>query len=229
MENIFLVWKYFVNTCFSMEFGIFYFSSIVFSSLIFLIFFLYKKKYLFFLILFIFYAIPFLPVLVFENHGTSYGFRYLFTIIPVNLIIYFKEFSKNKLLTLYLITFSIFGLFSQLFFESTNLVSLSENTILNSFDSLSPYSNPDYLSGLLKSLLIPSAYLKIIFTSFLGVFLIKFINLFTSFEDFVSNYYTIDDQLFELISSTNSFSWSYFILTLIFILFGIRNLLFKTY
>tara|TARA_B100000212_G_C27256644_1_gene482590 strand:+ start:77 stop:715 length:639 start_codon:yes stop_codon:yes gene_type:complete len=212
-----------------MEFGIFYFSSIVFSSLIFLLYFLYKKKYSLFLVLFIFYAIPFLPVLVFENHGTSYGFRYLFTIIPVNLIIYFKEFSKNKLLTLYLITFSIFGLFSQLFFESTNLVSLSETTIVNSFDSMSPYSNPDYLTGLLKSLLIPNAYLKIVFTSFLGVFLIKFINLFTNFEDFVSNYYAIDEQLFELISSVNSFSWIYFILTLIFILLGIKNLLFKTY
>ena len=94
-------------------------------------------------------------------------------------------------------TFSIFGLFSQLFFESTNLVSLSETTIVNSFDSMSPYSNPDYLTGLLKSLLMPNAYLKIVFTSFLGVFLIKFINLFTSFEDFVSNYYAIDEQLFE--------------------------------
>lgn len=228
-ENILLVWKYFINTCFSKEFGIFYFSSIVFSSLIFLFYFLYKKKYSLFLILFIFYAIPFLPVLVFENHGTSYGFRYLFTIIPVNIIIYFKEFSKNKLLTIYLMTFSIFGLFSQLFFESTNLVSLSETTILNSFDSMSPYSNPDYLTGLLKSLLMPNAYLKIVFTSFLGVFLIKFINLFTSFEDFVSNYYAIDEQLFELISSVNSFSWIYFILTLIFILFGIKNLLFRTY
>ena len=228
-ENILLVWKYFINTCFSMEFGIFYFSSIVFSSLIFLFYFLYKKKYSLFLILFIFYAIPFLPVLVFENHGTSYGFRYLFTIIPVNIIIYFKEFSKNKLLTIYLMTFSIFGLFSQLFFESTNLVSLSETTIVNSFDSMSPYSNPDYLTGLLKSLLMPNAYLKIIFTSFLGVFLIKFINLFTSFEDFVSNYYVIDEQLFELISSVNRFSWIYFILTLIFILFGIKNLLFRTY
>ena len=212
-----------------MEFGIFYFSSIFFSILIFLFYFLYKKKYSLFLILFIFYAIPFLPVLVFENHGTSYGFRYLFTIIPVNIIIYFKEFSKNKLLTIYLMTFSIFGLFSQLFFESTNLVSLSETTIVNSFDSMSPYSNPDYLTGLLKSLLMPNAYLKIIFTSFLGVFLIKFINLFTSFEDFVSNYYVIDEQLFELISSVNSFSWIYFILTLIFIQFGIKNLLFRTY
>ena len=126
-------------------------------------------------------------------------------------------------------TFSIFGLFSQLFFESTSLVSLSETTIVNSFDSMSPYSNPDYLTGLLKSLLMPNAYLKIVFTSFLGVFLIKFINLFTSFEDFVSNYYAIDEQLFELISSVNSFSWIYFILTLIFILFGIKNLLFRTY
>ena len=94
---------------------------------------------------------------------------------------------------------------------------------------MSPYSNPDYLTGLLKSLLMPNAYLKIVFTSFLGVFLIKFINLFTSFEDFVSNYYAIDEQLFELISSVNSFSWIYFILTLIFILFGIKNLLFRTY
>ena len=212
-----------------MEFGIFYFSSIIFASSFYLIFYLYKKKYFLFLLLFIFYTIPFLPILVFENHGTSYGFRYLFTIIPVNLIIYFKEFSKNKILNIYLITFSFFGLFSQLFFESTNFVSLSENTIINSFGSESPYSNPNYLNGLMKSILIPSAYLKIIFTSFFGVFLIKFINIFTNFQEFVSNYYTIDEQLVELIVSVNNFSWTYFFITIFMILFSIRSILFRTY
>lgn len=228
-ENVLLVWKYFITTCFSMEFGIFYFSSIIFASSFYLIFYLYKKKYVLFLLLFIFYTIPFLPILVFENHGTSYGFRYLFTIIPVNLIIYFKEFSKNKILNIYLITFSFFGLFSQLFFESTNFVSLSENTIINSFGSESPYSNPNYLNGLMKSILIPSAYLKIIFTSFLGVFLIKFINIFINFQEFVSNYYTIDEQLVELIVSVNNFSWTYFFITIFMILFSIRSLLLRTY
>ena len=39
-SNILFSFKYFINTCFSMEFGIFYFSAIIFSSIIFLIYYL---------------------------------------------------------------------------------------------------------------------------------------------------------------------------------------------
>ena len=72
----------------------------------------------------------------------------------------------NKFIINYLFIFSIFGCFSQLFFESTTYASLSEGTIINSFGVMNPYSNPEYLSGLFKSLTQLDAYLKILFTSF---------------------------------------------------------------
>ena len=148
---------------------------------------------------------------------------------PLNLVIYFKEFLNHKLLTRYLVLFSIFGIFSQLFFETTPLTSLSEGTILNSFNSLSPYSNPTYLYGLLSSFLVLSAYLKIIFTSFVGVLLIKFINLFFNFEKFLNDIYQVDAQLSNLLHSIDNFSWLLLIFTVILILLSSRSLLSKTY
>jgi hypothetical protein len=228
-ENIIIAIKYLLTTCFSPEFGIFYFSAIIFSSFYFLFHYLLNKRFYEFLFLTFFYIIPFLPILIFENHGTSYGFRYLFTLAPLNLVIYFKEFLNHKLLTRYLVLFSIFGIFSQLFFETTPLTSLSEGTILNSFNSLSPYSNPTYLYGLFSSFLVLSAYLKIIFTSFAGVLLIKFINLFFNFEKFLNDIYQVDAQLSNLLYSIDNFSWLLLISTVILILLSSRSLLGKNY
>ena len=90
--------------------------------------------------------------------------------------------------------------------------SLSEFTIQNSFGSNSPYSNPTYLTGVLKSMFEPNAYLKIIFTSFIGVFLVKSVNLFTDFETFLTRYYPVDEKLSNLLNSFESYSWIYLIL-----------------
>ena len=229
LDSIVLSLKYLLITCFSPEFGIFYFSAIIFSSFYFLFYYLLNSRFYEFILLALFYIIPFLPILIFENHGTSYGFRYLFTLIPLNLVIYFKEFLNHKLLTRYLVLFSIFGLVSQLFFESTPLTSLSEGTILNSFNSFSPYSNPTYLNGLLSSFLVLSAYLKIIFTSFLGVLFIKLINLFLNFEIFLNDIYQVDAQLSNLLNSIDNFSWLLLIFMIILILLSARSLLGKTY
>jgi hypothetical protein len=226
LENIAISFKYLFITSFSMEFGIFYFSAIIFSGLFFLITYLYQRKFKLFFLLSVYYLIPFLPILIFENHGTSYGFRYLFTIIPINILVFFKDFIKNKFINYYLYVFSIFGILSQLFFETTALASLSETTIINSFNSKSPYSNPNYLSGVLDSFLVPSAYLKIIFTSFLGVLVLKCINLFTVSEDLIENYYNIDQQLADLLSSIDSYSWGYLFLVIILIYASIKNLLY---
>ena len=97
IENIFLSLKYLLITCFSPEFGIFYFSAIIFSSFYFLFRYLLNKKFYEFFFLAIFYIIPFLPILIFENHGTSYGFRYLFTLIPINLVIYFLNLKTTSI------------------------------------------------------------------------------------------------------------------------------------
>ena len=59
VENIFLSLKYLLITCFSPEFGIFYFSAIIFSSFYFLFRYLLNKKFyeFFFLSDFLYYSI----------------------------------------------------------------------------------------------------------------------------------------------------------------------------
>lgn len=227
-DSILISIRYLLVTCFSYEFGVFYFSAIVFVSFYFLAYYFFKKNYKLFFVLCLFYLIPFLPILVFENHGTSYGFRYLFTLIPVNLLIFFKEFSNRKLIRSYLFIFSIFGILSQLFFETTSMSSLSEFTIQNSFGSNSPYSNPTYLTGVLKSMFEPNAYLKIIFTSFIGVFLVKSVNLFTDFETFLTRYYPVDEKLSNLLNSFESYSWIYLIFTIFLLVYSTKILLSNT-
>ena len=72
-----------------------------------------KKFKLFFLVGFA-HLIPFLGILVFQNTSYSYGFRYMFSLIGLNIFIYFKFFSQNKFITYYLVIFSFFGVLSQL-------------------------------------------------------------------------------------------------------------------
>ena len=117
----------------------------------------------------------------------------------------------NKFIINYLFIFSIFGCFSQLFFESTTYASLSEGTIINSFGVMNPYSNPEYLSGLFKSLMQLDAYLKILFTSFFGIFVVKALSLFVDPLDFISSIYTPDEKITQYIYDYVSFDWSYFI------------------
>ena len=119
IENLIKAFKYFLTTLFSFEFGIFYFSPIIFLSIFVVFYFLLRRDYKILVSLVLFYIIPFLPILVFENHGTSYGFRYLFTLIPINIFFYFKLFQSHKTVSYYLLFFSVFGIFSQLFFETT--------------------------------------------------------------------------------------------------------------
>ena len=115
-----------------------------------------------------------------------------------------------------------------MFFESTNLTSLSEDTILNSFNSYSPYSNPTYLFGLFSSIFVFSAYLKIIFTSFVDNNY-KIDKYFLNFEILLNEFYMVDDQLSILLNSISNFSWSLLIITVILILLSSRSLLDKTY
>jgi hypothetical protein len=172
-ENILLTLRTLLTMIFTQEFGLFYFSPIVFASFIFLLILIYKKRFKLFFLLGVTYLIPFLPVLVFQNTSYSYGFRYMYSLIGLNILIYFRSFSKNRLLTIYLVIFSFFGIFAQLMFETSSYAVLSTDYVTNSFGEETLYSNPNYLSGVFKSSLLIDSYLNIIFTSFMGVFILK--------------------------------------------------------
>ena len=223
-DNILLSIKTLLIVLFTQEFGLFYFSPIIFSGFIFIFIFLYKKDYKIFFYLSFAYLIPFLPILVFQNTSYSYGFRYMFSLIGLNILIYFRSFSKNRLLTIYLVIFSFFGIFAQLMFETSSYTVLSIDYVTNSFGEETLYSNPNYLSGVFKSSLLVDSYLNIIFTSFMGVFILKVLGLFTNTFNFVSNFKVIDGDIELLLNNSINISWVYLVVMLLFILFIINSL-----
>lgn len=206
-ENLKLVFNSLLNIFFGQEFGLLYFSPIIFVGLIYVLFFIYQKKYFLFLLLGASYLIPFFSVIVLQNTGFSFGYRYLFVLIPLNIIIYFKCFQQNKLIRNYLIIFSILGFLGYILFETTEYTSLSQDYLINSFGMETRYSNPDYLANLFKSIGNINSYLHIIFTSFIGVLLIKIINLFMSPSKFFGIFTTVTPEIEEMILNSISFSW----------------------
>ena len=211
----------FLVILFSQEFGLLYFCPVVFLSFYYFWRTLSQKKYFQGLILFIYYIFPLIPVMLFESHGGSYGFRYLYTLIPLNIIFLYQDRKDKKHIFNAVILFSIFGSLSQLFFESTSFSTLSEGKIFNSFDSLVPYANPNYLLGVLKSFIAIEAYQKIIFTSFVGLLSVKIIALFTNPSEVLLTYFSLDSKTIEYINNYENYSWSFvFLLTLIYVYFS---------
>ena len=223
-NNIVLALKTLLILLFTKEFGLFFFTPIIFIGFLSLIVFIYKKKFkLFFLVSFA-HLIPFLGILVFQNTSYSYGFRYMFSLIGLNIFIYFKFFSQNKLVTYYLIFFSIFGVFSQLIFETSEYTVLSTNYVMNSFGQETLYANPEYLNGVFKSSIIFDSYLNIVFTSFLGVLIIKILSLFIDPFEFISQFKSINEDIELLINNSVEISWIYLFIVSILLFLIVRSL-----
>ena len=171
---------------FSQEFGIFWFSPIIFSSLIMLIFLLLsseKSSYIGYVIILLLYGLPFSTVVLWQSTASSYGYRYLFSLLPISILIYGKGKSTkpNIFLHNYLLYFSIFATLSILFFETTPGTSLSQN--LNSFNVVERFSQPEYLKNYIASFKELDSYLKIFTTSFLGVLSFKILSSLFSIEE----------------------------------------------
>lgn len=179
---------------FSEEFGLVWFSPILFFSFLFVLKTLIFKdghSILFKILLFLSFAQILSIVLMWKSTASSYGYRYLFCLVPISIILYFysRGESKSSYIHNYLLLFSIFSLLSVLFFETTTNTQLSTEEVLNSFEKLDKYSQPNYLTGYLSSFFSVESYLKIFTTSFLGAITFKFlISLFgvNSLLDFLS-------------------------------------------
>ena len=143
------------------------------------------------------------------------------------ILVYFLEFSNNKAIVRYLFYFSVLGIVFQLFFESSPYVVLSTEYLTNSFGLYTKYVNPTILSGMFKSFFIIDSYLNIIFTSFIGVFIIKVISLFMSPLDLISTFREPDEKIIELVEMSISFSWFMFFLVLLTYLGIARNFITK--
>jgi hypothetical protein len=227
VENIIFIFKTFFIINFSQEFGLMFFSPVLFlgSSLLFI--YLFKKDFikLFLIAGTIFF--PFFSTLVLNNPGYSYGYRYYYSTIPIFILIYFLDFNHNNLLKKYLLSFSVLAIIFQLFFESSPYVVLSAEYVTNSFGLYSKYVNPTILSGMFRSFIILDSYLNVIFTSFIGVFIIKVLSFFMSPLDLISTFREPDEKIIELVEMSISFSWVMFILVLLTYLGIARNFITK--
>ena len=90
-ENIFYIIKSFLIINFSQEFGLLYFSPILFIGYFSLFHNFFNRNISHFFILLLICLFPFFSTLVLNNPGYSYGYRYLYSTIPVFIVLFFKE------------------------------------------------------------------------------------------------------------------------------------------
>lgn len=235
MNTIFDFLKDVITIMFTFEFGIFWFSPVIFMALLVgiakLFFGDFFEKKLFFLVL-ICFAQNFFVVSIWNGTASSYGFRYLFSLIPISIYVLYKvELNKyNKPINFYLILFSIFGLLSVLFFETTTQTQLTSSPIINSFGVSKRYAQPDYLVGLLKSFLVIESYLKIVATSFLAAILFKLLIVVFEYDNVLQLFNNLgfadNADFLSLIYKINQIESAIFIAT-IFLSFVLVKLILK--
>ena len=123
------------------------------------------------------YGQSFFVVSLWTSTASSYGFRYLYSLIPLSFYVLSNSEGTDRypVFIKYLKYSSIFSILSILFFESTTGTQLSTEVVINSFGIEDRYSQPYYLTGFIESLTMLTAYLKIFATSFLGLFSFKFL------------------------------------------------------
>lgn len=177
---------------FSQEFGIFWFAPAIFVILFFIFHFLVNRKYLLFIYISLAFFSNIAIVNLWQSAASSYGFRYLFSLIPLGLFIFYSSNFKlqSSFFKFYLFPVSLFGLISVFIFESTPFVQLTTYDVVNSFGRSIRYSQPEYLSGVFQSLTIVEGYLKLFATSFLGLIFFK---LFITIFDINGFYNTLDN------------------------------------
>jgi len=208
----------------SQEFGLFWFSPIIFLGTVLSIWHLFTKRTYKNLIsnslLVICFAQNYFIVSIWNSTASSYGFRYLFSLIPLSFLVIFmnKEILNIKIIKQYLKLFSIFSIISVLFFESTTSTQLSLSPVLNSFGFEKMYSQPEYLTGVIKSFFDLESYLKILATSYLGILFLKlsislsdviFVNELLSTSGF------LNDDLTKLLFQLNEIPVNYFVFVLL--------------
>ena len=235
-----VVWEFLqdiITLLTTFEFGLFWFSPVVFLGFILavinFIFFKKSNKLLYFLIL-LSYAQCFFVISIWNSTASSYGFRYSFSLIPLSIYIIYKNDLPNfqRYIYLYLTIFSILGFLGVVFFETTTETQLSLVPVLNSFGIQKIYSQPDYLIGLLKSFFVIESYLKLLATSLLGALIIKLTTVvvgYDTFNEIIFNLgYSDNVDLLDLIIKVDKIEPLIFIVAMILSAFAVW-LLSKTF
>ena len=214
---------------FGQEFGLLWTSTCIFLGFVISLFntFRGKQKFIYFFLT-LSYLQVISTVLVWKTVASSYGIRYVFSLIPISIFLLFinKNFLKdNRLVNVYF-GFGVFGLLSVLFFESTAATQLSTIPITNSFGTEEVrYSNPDYVSGMFKSLFNIEAYQSVIARSFLAALVLKLLMIIfnkTQLIEFFSDFgLPVDNadflELLNNVEIVKTVNFIYFFLLLFFI------------
>ena len=179
-NNIFETISSLVNTgftiVFGLEFGLLWCSPILFIGLYYVLKNLNSFSYLLVLLCFgqLFYIVH-----IWQSTGSSYGFRYLYSLIPIGFLLLFINYTNSSIEKNYLILFSVFSILCLLFFETTELTQLSMEKEINSFGKNKRYVEPFYVKGVVASLFKINSYLIIFSTSLFGSLFFKIgLNMF---------------------------------------------------
>lgn len=235
--NVFITFKSFLTILFSQEFGIFYFSPIIFAGFFIIFNKLIKDRSIYSTLGTLMFLQVFAIVVIWQSTASSYGFRYLFCLTPLALIIFLdwfrnSQFKYKNLILNFSLIMSVFSLISTIFFETTIQTQLSIEEQINAFGNLVRYTEPEYLSGYLKSFFEINSYLKIFVTSFLGLIffnlLFKIITV-DQFLEFVSNFglNLNDEKVFNLLNKYSNLELSYLVVVIIISIF-LTNFCIKT-
>lgn len=166
----------FFITLTTQEFGVFWFSSVIFVGLIMSITIARSNFYLSGILLIV-YGFYFAIVNIWQSVGSAYGIRYLYPLISISILLFLNYYDKkskySRFIEYYLILFSILSLLSVLFFEGWEGSQLSIIPLENSYGRYEKFVQPKYLSGLVQGFLDLNTYLKMFTTSFLGLILFK--------------------------------------------------------
>ena len=216
---------------FSFEFGLIWTSPILFYGILLANYLLIKRRDRLSIANLICFIFCIGVIHVWQSTASSYGYRYLYSLIPLATI-FFYLFNENKHIYRLIIFMSIFSIICFLFFESHPLTQLSTEYQNNSFGKNLKYAQPLYVKGVIQAILSLNSYLIIFSTSFLGsivfkAFLVifgqsKFLSLLTNLGLPTSN-----NDFLNLINNLNQInSFKLFLIILIFTFFS-RYLLIK--
>ena len=186
---LFLNFKNLLVILFSTEFGLFWFSPVIFFGF-------YKSAKNLFLVnknkinkisnilIFICYIQVFALILIWKSTASSYGFRYAFSLSIISILFILSLNRLNKIEYFYIKYMSLFSFISTLFFETTVKTQLSLDYVVNSFGVEMRYSQPRYLIGYLESIINFESYVKIFAQSLFGLIIFSIVLKFTDIETF---------------------------------------------
>jgi len=196
---------------FSNEFGILFVTPVLVFGLPLIFKMLFKKNYASFLITSIIFSIPFGIVLLWQTTASSFGYRYLYVLVPYAMLLINSNLKIDKFSKI-IYFLSTFSFLTYLFFETSPGTSLSEQ--INKFGILHKYSAPNYIKEMMVSAFQLNSYLHIIFTSFLGVIIIKFfIFIIGKLEliNIIDNLGYLNEDVYELIDYSETIGFLHII------------------